>query len=79
VERINAIAAEKNCKPSELALTWVLAQGEDIVTIPGTKRRSYLEKNLDTLNIQLTDNDLNTSTKSRRVGGGPVNVIPRRP
>ena len=46
VERIGAIAAEKGCTASQLALAWVLAQGNDIVPIPGTKRRSYLEENV---------------------------------
>src|SRR5690348_655949 len=45
VRRIQEIAKEKGCKPSQLALAWVLAQGEDIVPIPGTKRRKYLEEN----------------------------------
>src|SRR6188472_3579712 len=45
VEEINAIAAEKRCAPSQLALAWVLAQGKDIVPIPGTKRRKYREEN----------------------------------
>ena len=46
VQRIGEIAAEKQCTPAQLALAWVLAQGEDIIPIPGTKRRSYLEENL---------------------------------
>ena len=46
LEAIKAIAAEKGCTPGQLAIAWVLAQGEDIVTIPGTKRRKYLEENL---------------------------------
>ena len=46
VERIKQMAAAKGCTPSQLALAWVLAQGDDIVPIPGTKRRKYLEENL---------------------------------
>src|SRR6476469_1828637 len=46
VDEINAIATEKRCTPSQLALAWVLAQGDDIVPIPGTKRRAYLEENV---------------------------------
>jgi aryl-alcohol dehydrogenase-like predicted oxidoreductase len=58
VDHINTIAAEKGCKPAQLALAWVLAQGEDIVAIPGTKRRSYLEENFGALQVQLTADDL---------------------
>jgi len=58
VRRIEAIAAEKRCRPSQLALAWVLAQGEDIVPIFGTKRRAYLEENLAALNVELTARDL---------------------
>jgi aryl-alcohol dehydrogenase-like predicted oxidoreductase len=58
VKRIEAIAAEKRCASSQLALAWVLAQGDDIVAIPGTKRRKYLEENIGALNVQLTAEDL---------------------
>jgi aryl-alcohol dehydrogenase-like predicted oxidoreductase len=58
VERITEIAQDKNVTPAQLALAWVLAQGEDIVTIPGTKRRTYLEQNLGALDVTLTEEDL---------------------
>lgn len=58
VRRIEEIASEKHCTPAQLALAWVLAQGEDIVPIPGTKQRKYLEENVGALNVQLTDEDL---------------------
>jgi aryl-alcohol dehydrogenase-like predicted oxidoreductase len=58
VRRVEEIAREKNCKPSQLALAWVLAQGEDIVPIPGTKRRKYLEENVGALNVHLSGDDL---------------------
>jgi aryl-alcohol dehydrogenase-like predicted oxidoreductase len=58
VRRVQAIAKEKGCTPAQLALAWVLAQGEDIVPIPGTKRRKYLEDNVGALNVQLTPQDL---------------------
>ena len=58
VERITEIAQDKDMTPAQLALAWVLAQGEDIVTIPGTKRRSYLEQNLGALDVVLTEEDL---------------------
>jgi aryl-alcohol dehydrogenase-like predicted oxidoreductase len=52
------IAKEKGCTPSQLALAWVLAQGDDIVPIPGTKRRKYLEENLGALEVKLATADL---------------------
>lgn len=58
VARITEIAQDKGVSPSQLALAWVLAQGEDIVCIPGTKRRTYLEQNLGGLDITLSQEDL---------------------
>jgi aryl-alcohol dehydrogenase-like predicted oxidoreductase len=58
VDEINAIARDKGCTPSQLALAWVLAQGDDIVPIPGTKRRKYLEENVGALNVKLTAAEL---------------------
>jgi len=58
VAAISAMAADKGCTPAQLALAWVLAQGQDIVPIPGTKRRAYLEDNLGALDVELTDADL---------------------
>jgi aryl-alcohol dehydrogenase-like predicted oxidoreductase len=58
VERVKEIAAEKGVTPSQLALAWVHAQGDDIVPIPGTKRRSYLEENVAAAAIALTEDDL---------------------
>jgi len=58
VARIEGMAREKGCKPSQLALAWVLAQGGDIVPIPGTKRRTYLEENVGALDVTLTEADL---------------------
>lgn len=58
VNRVKELAAEKGVTPSQLALAWVLAQGEDIVPIPGTKRRNYLEENLAAASIRLTAEDL---------------------
>ena len=54
VEQVEALAQRKGCKASQLALAWVLAQGDDIVPIPGTKRRRYLEENVDAVEIMLT-------------------------
>ena len=58
VARIKEIAGEKHCTASQLALAWVLAQGQDLVPIPGTKRRKYLEENLGALDVTLTPDDL---------------------
>ena len=58
LERIRSLAATKGCSPPQLALAWVLAQGEDIVPIFGTKRRKYLEENLRALDVRLTADDL---------------------
>ena len=54
VRRIELLAAQKGCRPAQLALAWVLAQGEDIVPIPGTKRRAYFDENLGALDLALT-------------------------
>ncbi|WNQ13275.1 aldo/keto reductase [Paenibacillus aurantius] len=58
VQRIKEIAREKACTPSQLALAWLLAQGDDIVPIPGTKRISYLEENIGALAVTLSEADL---------------------
>lgn len=57
-EKVAEMAREKGCTASQLALAWVLAQGEDIVPIPGTKQIRYLEENVGTLNVKLTAEDL---------------------
>jgi len=58
VKRVEEIAREKKCTLAQLALAWVLAQGDDIVPIPGTKRRRYLQENVGALNVELTSADL---------------------
>ena len=58
VDRVKEIATRKKCTPSQLALAWVLAQGEDIVPLFGTKRRQYLEENIRALEVELTPSDL---------------------
>jgi aryl-alcohol dehydrogenase-like predicted oxidoreductase len=58
VRRVEEIAVEKDCRPSQLALAWVLAQGDDIVPIPGTKRRKYLEENVAAVDLKLSQEDL---------------------
>jgi aryl-alcohol dehydrogenase-like predicted oxidoreductase len=58
VAEIREMAREKGCTPAQLALAWVLAQGEDIVPIPGTKRRKYLDENVEALEVRLDRADL---------------------
>ncbi|WP_294353099.1 aldo/keto reductase [uncultured Sphingomonas sp.] len=58
VREIEEMAAAKSCTPAQLALAWVLAQGDEIVPIPGTKRRKYLDDNLGALDVTLSDADL---------------------
>lgn len=58
VARFAALAAEKNITPAQLSLAWVLAQGEDIIPIPGTKQRKYLVENAGAVDVELTKNDL---------------------
>lgn len=58
VERVREIAQTKGCTPGQLALAWVLAQGDDVAPIPGTKRVRYLEENLAATAVELTDDDL---------------------
>lgn len=71
VETVKAIAGDKGCTPGQLALAWVLAQGQDIVPIPGTKRRTYLEENLKALDVKLTKDEL------ARISALPVARGPR--
>ena len=58
VNKVSEIAREKHCTPAQLALAWVLARGQDIVPIPGTKRRKYLRENMDALDVMLDADDL---------------------
>jgi aryl-alcohol dehydrogenase-like predicted oxidoreductase len=58
VKQVELVAREKECEPAQLALAWVLAQGDDVVPIPGTKRRTYLEQNIGALEIDLTIDDI---------------------
>jgi aryl-alcohol dehydrogenase-like predicted oxidoreductase len=58
VDAVRELAQEKGLAPAQLALAWVLARGEDVVPIPGTKRREYLEQNVAASEIELTEEDL---------------------
>jgi len=68
VDRVNDIASEKGVAPSQLALAWLLHQGEDIVPIPGTKRREYLEENVAAAEITLTDEELSRIEEAAPAG-----------
>ena len=58
VAKVKLLAREKGCTPSQLALAWLLAQGPDVVPIPGTKRRTYLEENIRAADVVLAPDDL---------------------
>ncbi|OKP83737.1 aldo/keto reductase [Paenibacillus sp. P32E] len=68
VKRIREIAAAKECEPSQLALAWLLAQGDDIIPIPGTKRLKYLEENIGSLDVSLDDDDLKSIDDAAPLG-----------
>ncbi len=68
VDRVKEMAREQDCTPGQLALAWVLAQGDDIVPIPGTKRRSYLEENLAAVEVSLSAEDLHRIDELAPVG-----------
>ena len=68
VARVEAIAREKKVAPSQLALAWVLSRGDDVVPIPGTKRRKYLEENAAALSIRLSADDLRRLEAAAPVG-----------
>jgi len=68
LERIEEIARNKKCKPAQLAIAWVLAQGKDIVPIPGTKRQRFLEENVLALKIALTASDVERLNQAAPVG-----------
>jgi aryl-alcohol dehydrogenase-like predicted oxidoreductase len=68
VQKIKEIADQKKCTPAQLALAWLLAQGEDIIPIPGTKRRKTLEENLKAMEIELNDDDLKRIGKAAPLG-----------
>ena len=68
VDRVREIADEKGVTAGQLALAWLLAQGEDVVPIPGTKRREYLEENVGAVTIELTDEDMRRIEEVAPVG-----------
>ena len=68
VRSLEALAQTKKCTPAQLALAWVLAQGDDVAPIPGTKRRSYLEENVAALEVELSAGDLDALNQAAPVG-----------
>jgi aryl-alcohol dehydrogenase-like predicted oxidoreductase len=70
VKRLEAIAAEKKCTPAQLVLAWVLAQGKDVIPIPGTKRRERIDENIDSLKVKLTAEDVKRISDAAPVGAG---------
>jgi aryl-alcohol dehydrogenase-like predicted oxidoreductase len=67
-DRVRELAAEKGCTPAQLALAWVLSRGDDVVPIPGTKRREYLEQNAAASDVELSDEELNQLDEAFPVG-----------
>jgi aryl-alcohol dehydrogenase-like predicted oxidoreductase len=76
VERVRQIAREKDCTPGQLALAWVLSQGNDIVPIPGTKRRKYLEENAAAADLDLSADDLARIDEAAPVGAAAGDRYP---
>jgi aryl-alcohol dehydrogenase-like predicted oxidoreductase len=74
--RVKEIAAEHDCTPGQLALAWVMHQGEDVVPIPGTKRRSYLEQNVEAAEIELSAEDLARIDEAAPVGAAAGDRYP---
>ncbi|MGA2382762.1 MAG: aldo/keto reductase [Gemmatimonadales bacterium] len=78
LERVERIAREKKCTPAQLALAWLLARGRDIVPIPGTKRRKYLEENVGAVAIALTTEEIARLDAAVPVGGAAGPRYPER-
>ena len=68
MKRVESIAQKKGCTATQLVLAWLLAQGEDIVPIPGTKRRKYLEENVAAVDLVLTKDELGQINLAAPVG-----------
>ena len=78
VKRVEEIAAEKRCTPGQLALAWLLAQGEDIIPIPGTKRRKYLDENAAAVKVKLSQDDLQRIAKAAPHGAAAGQRYPEQ-
>jgi aryl-alcohol dehydrogenase-like predicted oxidoreductase len=82
VKRLEEMAAKKKCTPAQLVLAWLLAQGKDIVPIPGTKRRQRVDENLESLDVKLSAQDVKQISEIAPVGAGagtryPVDAMKR--
>lgn len=78
VRRVEQIAKEKACTPAQLSLAWLLAQGEDVIPIPGTKRRKYLEENAAAVDIPLMESDLRKIAEAAPQGAAAGLRYPER-
>jgi aryl-alcohol dehydrogenase-like predicted oxidoreductase len=78
VHQVAEMAEKKGCTPSQLALAWVLAQGEDVVPIPGTKRLEYLDENLGALRVTLTPDELARLDEALPPGAAKGLATPKR-
>ncbi len=78
LNRIETLAREKKCTPAQLALAWVLAQGNDIVPIPGTKKRNYIEENAKATDIVLSTDDIQRLSNALPVGATAGSRYPER-
>jgi aryl-alcohol dehydrogenase-like predicted oxidoreductase len=58
VDRVKQLADQRGLKPGQVALAWLLAQGDDVVPIPGTKRLTYLQENIDAVNVKLSEDEM---------------------
>jgi aryl-alcohol dehydrogenase-like predicted oxidoreductase len=76
VDKVRNLAGEKGCTPGQLALAWILSRGDDVVPIPGTKRRTYLEENVAALEVALSAADLAAIEDVFPVGAGAGNRYP---
>jgi aryl-alcohol dehydrogenase-like predicted oxidoreductase len=78
LNQIEEIAKGKKCTTAQLALAWLLAQGEDIIPIPGTKRRTYLEENIASISIQLSDDEISRINSAVPLGAAAGSRYPER-
>jgi aryl-alcohol dehydrogenase-like predicted oxidoreductase len=68
VDRVTQLADQLGVKPGQVALAWVLAQGDDVVPIPGTKRRTYLHENIDAVNVKLSEDEIRALDEAAPIG-----------
>ena len=78
VKPVEEIAGAHRCTPAQVALAWVLAQGKDIVPIPGTKRRSYLEQNTAAIDVKLSPDEINRLSKTFLPGAAAGTRYPEK-